>query len=84
MIRILWFAWLRQRVGVAEEELSLPAEVTDVGGLIAWLSSIDPKHAAALDRPALVRCAINQVFAKLTDTVRAGDEVALFPPVTGG
>lgn len=84
MIRVLWFAWLRERVGVAEEELSPPAGVDDVAGLMAWLALLDPRHAAALARPALVRCAVNEVFAQPTDPIRAGDEVALFPPVTGG
>ena len=84
MIRVLWFAWLRERVGAAEEEFSPPAGVDTVAGLVAWLTSLDVRHAAALERPALVRCAVNQVFAKPSDPVRAGDEVALFPPVTGG
>ena len=83
MIRVLWFAWLRERVGVAEEELAPPAGVGDVGGLVGWLATLDERHAAALARPELVRCAVNRVFAAATDPVRAGDEVALFPPVTG-
>jgi len=84
MIRLLWFAWLRERVGVAEEQVMLPDGVADVASLLAWLPTVDARHAAALDRPAMIRCAVNQVFATPSDPVRAGDEVALFPPVTGG
>lgn len=84
MISVLWFAWLRERVGSAEERLSLPEGVTDVGSLLAWLPTLDARHASAFEQPGLVRCAVNQVFATGTDTVRDGDEVALFPPVTGG
>jgi sulfur-carrier protein len=82
-IRVLYFAWLRERVGTAEEELSPPPSVGSVATLIAWLSERSPGHAAALAAPS-VRCAVNQDFAAPDTPLRAGDEVAFFPPVTGG
>ena len=69
---------------MAEERLELPRDVVDVAGLLAWLPTLDAAHARAFDRPGLVRCAVNQAFATGADPVRDGDEVALFPPVTGG
>jgi sulfur-carrier protein len=83
-LRILYFAWLRERVGVAEEEVAVPPEVRDVAGLIAWLRGRSAGHAAAFSVERSVRCAVNQDFAAPDAPVRAGDEVAFFPPVTGG
>jgi molybdopterin synthase sulfur carrier subunit len=83
-LRILYFAWLRERTGCAEEEIALPEHVTTVGDLVAWLSARDAAHARAFDNPRLIRVAVNQDFADARSPVRAGDEIAFFPPVTGG
>ncbi|MFC0384951.1 molybdopterin converting factor subunit 1 [Muricoccus vinaceus] len=83
-MKILYFAWLRQRTGTGEENLSPPPEVTDVGGLMRWLSARSPGHAQAFADPAQVRCAVNQDFCGPDHPVSSGDEVAFFPPVTGG
>jgi molybdopterin synthase sulfur carrier subunit len=83
-VKILYFAWLRQRVGCAEETVEPPAEVTNVAALVEWLKGRGPGYAAALANAAVVRVAVNQVFARADAPVRPGDEIALFPPVTGG
>lgn len=83
-VRVLYFAWLRERVGCGEETLPLPAGMRDVAGLIAWLRGRDDAHAAAFADPHQLRCAVNQVFARPETAVAPGDEVAFFPPVTGG
>lgn len=83
-MRILYFALLRERVGMAEETVSPPASVRTVAELTAWLRGRSEQHAAALANPALVRVAVNQDYAQPGDPVRPGDEVAFFPPVTGG
>ena len=83
-LTILWFAWLRERTGTAEEHLSPPAEVATVGALIDWLSARSPRHAAAFQNRRAVRCAVNQDFADPATPILPGDEVAFFPPVTGG
>ncbi|MCW3476012.1 molybdopterin converting factor subunit 1 [Limobrevibacterium gyesilva] len=83
-LRILYFAWLRERVGTSEETVALPATVTTVGELMAWLQTRGPGHAAAFAAGGTVRCAVNQDFAHADAAVRPGDEVAFFPPVTGG
>ena len=83
-IKILYFAWLRERVGVSEEDVEPPAEIGTVGALQAWLRGRSPRHAAALVAGKTIRCAVNQEFAGPEATVRPGDEVAFFPPVTGG
>ena len=83
-LTILWFAWLRERTGTAEEHVSPPANIGTVGALIDWLSAGSPRHAAAFQNRRTVRCAVNQDFADPATPVRPGDEVAFFPPVTGG
>jgi molybdopterin synthase sulfur carrier subunit len=84
MVRVLYFAWLRERVGTGEEALALPAGVATVGALIDWLSALDNRHAAAFADPHLVRAAVNQDMVRPTAPIADGDEVAFFPPVTGG
>ena len=83
-VSILYFAWLRERVGRAEESLTPPDAVTTVAELIDWLAGLDPGHAAAFRNRETVRCAVNQEFAERDTVLRPGDEVAFFPPVTGG
>jgi molybdopterin converting factor subunit 1 len=83
-VRILYFAWVRQKVGIAEEALSPPAEVRDVAGLIHWLSTRSVGHAEAFAQPKQIRAAVNQEFAQPDSLVAANDEIAFFPPVTGG
>lgn len=83
-MRILYFAWLRERMGRSEEELRLPQGVATVGALAAWLRARDAAGAAAFAEAAVVRAAVNQEFAQPDTPVTDGDEVAFFPPVTGG
>ncbi len=83
-IRLLYFAWLRERIGLGEEEVTLPPEAATVGALVAWLRARGPGYDAAFGTTAPVRCAVNQDFAAPDAPVRPGDEVAFFPPVTGG
>jgi molybdopterin synthase sulfur carrier subunit len=83
-LKILYFAWVRQKVGIAEEDIAPPPEVRDVAGLIAFLATRSPGHAAAFADPRQLRAAVNQDFATPDAPVAPGDEVAFFPPVTGG
>ncbi len=83
-MRILYFAWLRQKIGVAEEEVTPPAGVRDVAGLRDWLATQSPGHATAFADAKQIRAAVNQDFATPDHPVVAGDEIAFFPPVTGG
>ena len=83
-MKILYFAWVRQKVGIAEEDIVAPPEVRDVAGLIAFLATRSPGHAAAFADPRQLRAAVNQDFATPDAPVAPGDEVAFFPPVTGG
>lgn len=83
-MKILYFAWLRARIGCAEEELALPSGVRDVAGLLAALQARNPRYAEALRDLSVVRVAVNQDYVGRDHPLREGDEVAIFPPVTGG
>ena len=84
MIRICYFASLREQVGVAEEVLELPAGIADLAGLRAWLGARGGAWGEALVDSRPVLCAVNQVMARPGHAVADGDEIAFFPPVTGG
>ncbi len=83
-MKILYFAWLRTRVGHSEVAVEPPPGVASVGGVVDWLKGGGPGHAAALDDLSAVRVAVNQEFAEWDHPVAPDDEVALFPPITGG
>jgi len=83
-MKLLYFAWLKTKTGIAEEEVAPPPEVATVADLLAWLQGRGPGHAEALADLSALRVAVNQEYALPGDPVRPGDEVALFPPVTGG
>lgn len=83
-VQLLYFAWVRDRVGKEAETATLPTDVRDVRGVLAWLQSRDPVFATMAGEGRTIRVAVNQEFAGPDDPVGAGDEIALFPPVTGG
>jgi sulfur-carrier protein len=83
-VRALYFAWVRERVGRAEEELDPPPTVSTVGDLVAWLSQRSEDYARAFDKPAAVRVALDRVHARSEAPIAGAKEVAFFPPMTGG
>lgn len=83
-LTILYFAWLRERTGCAEEQMPLPDGVRTVADLTAVLAARSPGHKAAFATLRTVRAAVNQEFADPDTVLSPGDEVAFFPPVTGG
>ena len=83
-ITILYFAWLREQVGTSGENLFLPEGVGTVGQLMQHLASRGPGFETAFRNRPSIRCAVNQEFAGFTQSIAPGDEIAFFPPVTGG
>lgn len=82
--KLLYFASLREQLGSSGESLELPAGVADVGALRAYLASRGGAWAAALAETRSLRVAVNQDLANWDTVIRDGDEIAFFPPVTGG
>jgi molybdopterin synthase sulfur carrier subunit len=83
-MRILYFAWRRQRVGCAEEQVDLPPQVDTIAKLIDWLKTRDETYLAAFADLRVVRAAINQTVVPLDAPLTGAREIAFFPPVTGG
>jgi len=84
MVRLVYLARLRDVLGTAGESVTLPGGVGTVTGLLAWLAQRGGAWAQELAPGRAVRVAVNHDLARPDTPVRAGDEVALFPPVTGG
>ena len=84
MIRLVYLARLREALGTAAENIDLPGEVSTVRTLLAWLSQRGGAWQQELAPGRAVRVAVNHDVAQADTPVRTGDEVALFPPVTGG
>lgn len=83
-LTILYFAWLREQIGTARQDIALPDGIATVAGLMAHLAAQSPAHAAAFAPERKVRCAVNQEFATPDTQIGPGDEIGFFPPVTGG
>ncbi len=83
-MRILYFAWVRERTGTAEETLAPPAGIDTAAALADWLSARSDGYAAAFADRTKLRLAINQELADFTAAIAANDEIAFFPPMTGG
>lgn len=83
-LNLAYFAWVRERMGVADETVDLPAGVADVSALIAWLAARDARGKIAFAEPHRIRAAIDGVMMGPDAPLSGAKEVALFPPVTGG
>ena len=83
-MRLLYFAWVRERIGRKEEELDIPPSVATAGDLLDWLKGRGPEYEHALAEPRAVRIALDHVHAGREARLAGVREVALFPPMTGG
>ncbi len=84
MMQLLYFGWVRAKIGVGGENIDPPDGVIDVRTLVSWLQKRGGGYAEALADLSVVKVAVNQQLADLDAAVGKGDEVALFPPMTGG
>jgi molybdopterin synthase sulfur carrier subunit len=83
-MKILYFAWLRERLNRGEEEVFTPAEIGTVAELIDWLASRDEAFAIAVQKRALIKAAVDAKLVGHDASIRGASSVALFPPMTGG
>ncbi len=83
-VKLLYFAWVREKVGRAEETVELPAGLETVADLVGWVKERGPEYAAAFERSDVIRAAIDQKHVRSSASIRGAREIAFFPPVTGG
>ncbi|MBN8966065.1 MAG: molybdopterin converting factor subunit 1 [Rhizobiales bacterium] len=83
-MKLVYFAWVRERVGKAEEEIDLPASVRTVSDLIGWLGGRGEEYAHAFEHAKSIRAAIDKRHAKPDAAIAGAREIAFFPPMTGG
>jgi molybdopterin synthase sulfur carrier subunit len=83
-MKVLYFAWLRERLNRGEEEVSPPPEVLTVADLIAWLRARDPAADLAMQKPEIIKAALDTKIVPHTTLIAGARTVALFPPMTGG
>ena len=83
-VKLLYFAWVREKVGRAEEHVELPGHIETVADLISWVKNRGPEYAAAFERSEVIRAAIDQRHVRPSASIQGAREIAFFPPVTGG
>lgn len=83
-MKLLYFAWVRERVGVGEEVIDLPSDITTAGALKAWLAARDEGYAYAFENPAVIRVALDKTLVDDDTPLSGAGEAAFFPPMTGG
>ena len=82
--KLVYFSWVRERIGKTDEVVALPSEVSTIADLLNWLQGRGEEYAAALEFPEIIRVALDQEHADHTDQIGNVKEIALFPPMTGG
>ena len=83
-VKLVYFAWVRERVGIADETLDIPTDLATVTDLVRWLKARGENYEAAFAKEAVVRAALDQVHAKPQSPLGNAREIAFFPPMTGG
>ena len=83
-MKLLYFAWVRERIGKAEEEVAPPASVTTVAELMDWLAGRGEDYAHAFENPKVIRAAIDRTHVRPGRSIAGAREIAFFPPMTGG
>jgi molybdopterin synthase sulfur carrier subunit len=83
-VTLKYFAWVRERIGIAEERVALPDSVVTVHDAMIWLKQRGEGYAAAFEREDIIRAAINQMHASHDYGLQGAREIAFFPPITGG
>ena len=83
-MKLVYFAWVRERIVKPEEEIDLPAGVRTIGDLVSWLSARGEEYAYAFENAKVIRAAIDKTHVKPDAAIAGAREIAFFPPMTGG
>jgi len=82
--KLLYFAWVREKMGRSSEDIALPSSVVTVSDLLSWLKAKGGEYSSAFENEKVIRVALDQAHAGLDTKIGKTREIALFPPVTGG
>jgi sulfur-carrier protein len=83
-VKLRYFAWVRERVGLAEEDVDPPSGIATIADLVAWLTERGEGYAYAFENPKVIRAAIDKSHVRADTPIRGASEIAFFPPMTGG
>jgi len=81
---IKYFSWIKEHIGKSEEQIDLPDHIKNVNELIKYLNEIDEKYNLIFDKKELIKIAVNKTYSSFDTNIKDNDEIAFFPPVTGG
>ena len=81
---IKYFSWIKEHIGKSEEQFDLPRNIANVNQLINYLNEIDEKYNIIFEKKELIKIAVNKTYSSFDTNISDGDEIAFFPPVTGG
>ena len=81
---VKYFSWIKEHIGKSEEQIDLPNNITNVNQLINYLNEIDEKYNIIFEKKELIKIAVNKTYSSFDDKISNSDEIAFFPPVTGG
>ena len=81
---IKYFSWIKEHVGMSEEQIELPDHINNVNELINYLNELDKKYSLILEKKNLIKIAVNKTYSSFDTNISNNDEIAFFPPVTGG
>ena len=81
---IKYFSWIKEHVGKSEEVIELPDHINNVNELINYLNELDDKYSLILEKKKLIKIAVNKTYSSFDTNISNNDEIAFFPPVTGG
>ena len=81
---VKYFSWIKEHIGKSEEQIDLPSHITNVNQLINYLNEIDKKYYIIFEKKELIKIAVNKKYSSFDTNISNNDEIAFFPPVTGG
>jgi len=81
---VKYFSWIKEHIGKSEEQIDLPSHITNVNQLINYLNEIDKKYYIIFEKKELIKIAVNKTYSSFDTNISNSDEIAFFPPVTGG